>query len=190
MLGFFLYYQKLTGREVPICCKSQKGAIEMEIRYAQLTDLPTISRLEQASFKQEEQIADEVLEVYLTDSSQTCLVMEHEGEVIAYLLSLPSISARVTDGIFFLEKGQVEESGEHLAIASLVVSSACKGQGVGTLLLAALKEVAQEKGLQGISLTCKESLVGYYEQSQFEDCGPSESQFGGRLWYDMYWKCW
>lgn len=159
----------------------------MQIRYATLRDLAQVSQLEQSSFKTDEQIADKVLETYLSDYSQTCLVMEDEGAVIGYLLSLATPSHRVTDSIFFVEKGSQIGSGTHLAIASLVVSSAYKGQGIGTLLLASLKEVATVEGYKGISLTCKESLVSYYEQSGFEDCGVSASQFGGRTWYDMYW---
>lgn len=159
----------------------------MEIRFANFMDLEQVIRLEQENFSLEEQISDDVLENYLRHLQQTCLVMEKDGEIAGYLLSSPSESPTVTDAIFYLKSDQLP-TGSYLAIASLSVSNSFKGQGVGTLLLAALKELAIAGGFNGIALTCKESLINYYELNQFEDKGMSQSQFGGKEWYDMFWK--
>lgn len=156
----------------------------MEIRFANYLDLEQVIRLEQENFSPEEQISDDVLENYLRHLQQTCLVMEKDGEIAGYLLASPSSSATVTDEIFHLDSGHLPR-GEYLSIASLSVSATFRGQGVGTLLLAAIKEIALAKG---IALTCKESLINYYELNQFEDKGMSQSQFGGKEWYDMFWK--
>ncbi|HEM6092354.1 TPA: GNAT family N-acetyltransferase [Streptococcus suis] len=153
----------------------------MEIRFATPSDLEQVVLIENANFSKEERIAESVLAIYLNALSKTCLIMEHDGEIAGYLLSCPSVSQTVTDDIFYL-------TGSHLAIASLSVADTYKGQGVGTLLLAAIKEVALAGGFEGVSLTCKEYLIGYYEMNQFEDFGPSLSQFGGQMWSDMYWK--
>ncbi|MCK3881096.1 GNAT family N-acetyltransferase [Streptococcus suis] len=159
----------------------------MEIRFANPLDLEQVIRLEKENFAPEEQISKAVLETYLIHLHQTCLVMEQDGEIAGFILSSPSESPTVSDAIFHLNSDQLP-IGEYLAIASLSVSDTFKGQGVGTLLLAALKEVAQSRGFKGIALTCKDYLIGYYEINHFEDLGPSSSQFGGQLWYDMYWK--
>ncbi|HFI0237719.1 TPA: GNAT family N-acetyltransferase [Streptococcus suis] len=159
----------------------------MEIRFASPSDLEQVVLIEQANFSKVEQIAESVLAMYLTSLSKTCLVMEHDGEVAGYLLSCPSEADTVTDDIFYLAEGGIS-TGQHLAIASLSVVPNYQGQGVGTLLLAGLKEVAAQGNYQGIALTCKESLIKYYQFNQFEDKGPSQSQFGGKDWYDMYWK--
>ncbi|WP_105118262.1 GNAT family N-acetyltransferase [Streptococcus suis] len=159
----------------------------MEIRFARLSDLDQVFELETANFSKEERISEQVLETFLKEVSQTCLVMEEAGQLAGFVLASPWASATVTDEIFYLESGQLP-IGQHLAIASLSVAPNYQGQGVGTLLLAGLKEVAVQGNYQGIALTCKESLIKYYQINQFEDQGPSQSQFGGKTWYDMYWK--
>lgn len=159
----------------------------MEIRFASPSDVEEVVLIENTNFSKEEQLTESVLAMYLTSLSETCLVMEHDGEIAGYLLSCPSESDTVTDDIFYLAEGSIS-TGQHLAIASLSVAPNYQGQGVGTLLLAVLKEVAAQGNYQGIALTCKESLIQYYQFNQFEDKGPSQSQFGGKYWYDMYWK--
>ncbi|HFH9837521.1 TPA: GNAT family N-acetyltransferase [Streptococcus suis] len=160
----------------------------MEIRLANIKDLPAILSLERENFKPEEQIADQILTYYVNHLNQTCLVMESDQQELAgYLLARPTIGNRVTDEIFYKLDDTVEEM-KYLAIASLSVAPKFKSQGVGTLLLAALKELVVMKGYRGVSLTCKDYLLRYYEMNGFEDCGISESRLGNQQWYDMYWK--
>lgn len=159
----------------------------MEIRFAKPVDLPHIVALERASFSEAEQISEAVLATYLHYLSKTCLVMETGGTVIGFVLSCPSQFITVSDSIFHLTPESLPY-GAYLSIASLAVSTKYQKQGIGTLLLAALKEIAVANDYIGISLTCKEHLVPYYELNQFKDMGPSSSQFGGQMWYDMYWK--
>ncbi|MGT2950420.1 GNAT family N-acetyltransferase [Streptococcus cuniculi] len=160
----------------------------MQIRHARFADLEAVNRIEQDNFSQEEQIAKEVLAFYLEHEQKTCLVIEDEGVVAGYILALPTEQATVTDDLFERLE-QVDGPRPYLAIVSLSVADAYKGQGVGTLLLAAIKEIAVQGNYQGISLTCKDYLLSYYGMYQFEELGVSESQFGGKIWYDMYWKC-
>ncbi|MGT2800590.1 GNAT family N-acetyltransferase [Streptococcus marmotae] len=160
----------------------------MQIRHVRLADLEQVHQIEQANFNPEEQIAKEVLGFYLEQEAMTCLVMEDDGNVAGYILTLPTGHATVTDDLFKRKK-KVDAPCSHLAIVSLSVAEGYKGQGIGTLLIAAIKEIAVQGGYEGISLTCKDYLLSYYNMYQFEDLGVSESQFGGAVWYDMYWKC-
>ena len=41
---------------------------------------------------------------------------------------------------------------------------------------------------QGISLTCHDYLIAYYEMNGFTDEGESESKHGGSSWYNMVWE--
>lgn len=160
----------------------------MQLRHAGIEDLEAIVALENRNFSQEERISPEVIAYYLSEEWKTCLLMETEqGEVAGFLLALATEENRVTDRIF-TEPMTRTGRGPHLAIASLSISPDYKGQGLGTLLLAALKELCRAEGYQGISLTCKDYLIPYYEMNGFEDCGESDSQFGHQIWYDMYWK--
>lgn len=160
----------------------------MQIRYVKSTDLEEVWFIEQANFTQEEQIPKTVLSYYLKHETKTCLVMEDQGKVAGYLLALPTRHQTVTDDLFE-RTSPIKELTPYLAIVSLSVAEEYKGQGVGTLLLAALKEIATQEKYEGISLTCKDYLLSYYGMYQFDNLGVSDSTFGGALWYDMYWKC-
>ena len=70
---------------------------------------------------------------------------------------------------------------------SFLVAVAYQGQGIGSLLLAALKELAVRQKRQGISLTCHDELISYYEMNGFVNEGLSQSTHGGATWYDLVW---
>lgn len=110
----------------------------MQIRHARFADLEAVNRIEQDNFSQEEQIVKEVLAFYLEHEQKTCLVIEDEGVVAGYILALPTEQATVTDDLFERLE-QVDGPLPYLAIVSLSVADAYKGQGVGTLLLAAMR---------------------------------------------------
>ena len=63
-----------------------------------------------------------------------------------------------------------------------------KGQAVGTKLIAALKDLAREQKRDGITLTCHDYLISYYEKNGFTNDGQSQSTHGGAVWYDMVWE--
>ena len=75
-----------------------------------------------------------------------------------------------------------------LQLLSLSISKDFKGQGIGTALIAALKDLAIAQKRQGISLTCHDYLIAYYEMNGFTDEGESESKHGGSSWYNMVWE--
>ncbi|KXT78199.1 putative arylalkylamine n-acetyltransferase [Streptococcus sp. DD13] len=104
----------------------------------------------------------------------------------AYLIAVPSDRDTVADAIF-LDPASLHGQDRYLSIASLSVAEGFKGQGLATLLLAGLKEIAVAQSYQGIALTCHDYLLSFYERHGFEDRGLSASTFGGQEWYDMYW---
>lgn len=156
----------------------------MEIRYADMGDLPAIMEIERRNFPEKEQLLEEAIAFYLEASPQTCLLAEMDGAVLGYVLSIPVKDTDLTDEIF--ERHPLPDA-PYLAITSLSIAPVVKRQGLGTLLLAALKEVAVQADYQAIALTCHEELISYYEMNGFEDQGLSQSQLGGQVWYDMVW---
>lgn len=159
----------------------------MYLRNVQVKDLPFLVAIERENFEPAEQISEEVLAEYVSQESETCLIIGENETVLGFILARPTDVHYVTDSIFYKQESTVRKK-DYLAIASLAVTRSAQGQGLGTLLLAALKEVAVVGCFKGISLTCKESLLGYYEMNHFEDLGVSESKFGGAIWMDMYWE--
>ena len=157
----------------------------MQIRYLQATDFAEVCQIEQENFIPEEQIAVEILADYC-QTATISLAIADEDQLAAYLLVKSLPTATFTDKIY-TEIGSLTEAGRYLGVASLSVATRYQGQGLGTLLLASLKEVAVEQGLEGIVLTCHEELVAYYEKNGFEEVGLSASTFAGQEWSEMLW---
>jgi len=63
-----------------------------------------------------------------------------------------------------------------------------KGQGVGTLLLAAMKEVVVDLQNQGIYLACKDHLLSYFVMNGFSDSGIFETTYGDEPHIEMIWE--
>lgn len=156
------------------------------IRPAVLSDLDQISQIEAENFSAQEAASKAALEQRIRLISDTFLVLELDGQVAAYVVGPVVVSRYLTDDLFDKVVANPAESG-YLAILSLSVHPAYMGQGLGTLLLAAVKEVAVDQNRQGISLTCHEELLGYYGMNGFADEGLSESSHGGSSWFNMVW---
>lgn len=159
----------------------------MNIRFAQAKDLNGIQVLEQENFSKNEQIPSHVLAFYVEKLSHTCLVAEDEDALVGHVLATPMATSSLTDHVFeqtSLPAGSLP----YLGVSSLSIAQTHQKQGLGTLLLASLKEVALLSDFKGICLTCKEDLVPYYQMNGFSEIGLSPSCLGGKEWIEMYWK--
>ena len=159
---------------------------QINIRQAQLADWEEIVRIEGLNFSEEEAASPEALKERIRLIADTFLIAELNGQLSGYIVG-PAVPARhLTDDLFSKVTAN-PKSGGFIAVQSLSVSPDFQGQGIGTLLLAALKETAVRQDRQGISLTCHDYLVSYYEMNGFADEGISQSVHGGATWFDMVW---
>lgn len=159
----------------------------MLIRHAQKEDWADVVRIEQDNFSPEEAATPEAISERLETICDTFLIAEIDGKVAGYIEG-PVITARyLTDDLFYKVTPNASEGG-FIAVTSLSVSKEFKGQGVGTALIAALKDLAIAQKRQGISLTCHDYLIAYYEMNGFTDEGESESNHGGSSWYNLVWE--
>ena len=78
--------------------------------------------------------------------------------------------------------------GGYITLTSLSISQSAQGLGVGKALLEAMKNLALEEGREGISLTCHDYLIEYYERNDFVNEGRSDSNYAGEVWYDLVWE--
>ncbi|KXT75549.1 GNAT family N-acetyltransferase [Streptococcus sp. DD12] len=160
----------------------------MKIRRVTMADLAAIMLIERENFSPKEAASPQAMRRRLDLSPETQLVIEEETSqtLLGYVSSLPCPTDRLTDDLF--DATSIVPEAPYLAVLSLSILSDCQGQGLGSLLLAALKEVALEQGRRGITLTCHETLVTYYEANGFVDSGYSQSNHGGSSWIDMLWQ--
>lgn len=159
----------------------------MLIRHARKEDWADVVRIEQDNFSPEEAATPEAILERLETICDTFLIAEIDGKVAGYIEG-PVIDKRyLTDDLFHKVTPNVSEGG-FIAVTSLSVSKEFKGQGVGTALIAALKDLAIAQKRKGISLTCHDYLIAYYEMNGFTDEGESESNHGGSSWYNLVWE--
>ena len=161
----------------------------MRLRNARPEDLSAIMLIEAENFAPEEAASKGAMAQRIDQAADSFLLVEDEasGSILAYVASVPCPDERLSDDLFETVPDLAPDQA-YLAILSLSVLSDVKGQGLGTMLLAALKDLAQARGYRGISLTCHDYLVAYYEANGFVDLGYSASTHGGSSWIDMIWR--
>lgn len=159
----------------------------MLIRHARKEDWADVVRIEQDNFSPEEAATPEAILERLETICDTFLIAEIDGKVAGYIEG-PVIDKRYLTDELFHKVTPNASGGGFIAVTSLSVSKEFKGQGVGTALIAALKDLAIAQKRQGISLTCHDYLIAYYEMNGFTDEGESESNHGGSSWYNLVWE--
>ncbi|MBZ2152476.1 GNAT family N-acetyltransferase [Streptococcus cristatus] len=156
----------------------------IRIRQADLSDWEEILAIEQLNFPAAEAASAEVLKEQIAD---TFLLAELHGQLAGYIVG-PAIQARYLTDDLFSRVGANSPEGGFIAVQSLSVHPDFQRQGVGTLLLAALKETAVQQHRQGITLLCPDELVAYYEMNGFIHEGITDSSHASAIWSNMVWK--
>ena len=148
--------------------------IPITIRQATLSDLDEILAIEEANFSAEEAVSRQSLEECIRKSAGTFLVARDENQLVGYVLGA-EVSETHTQALLNLE------------IKRLAIHPDHRGQGLGTLLLAALKQVTVELDYQGILLQSPDELLSYFEMNGFVEEEVTGIQYdSGSEWY-MTW---
>ena len=158
----------------------------IKIRQAQLSDWEEVVHIENLNFPKEEAASPGALKERIQLIADTFLIAELNGQIVGYVVGPVLVSRHLTD-VLFTRVTANPPTGGFIAIRSLSVHPDFQRQGMGTLLLAALKETAVQQNRQGISLICHDELISYYEMNGFGDEGISQSFHSGAPWFDMVW---
>ena len=144
--------------------------IPIKIIQASKSDLAEIEELQASSYPAEKQQPSHILEESIRKCADTFLLARDENQLLGYILSSPQL-----------------DNPQCLKIHSLVIEADHQRQGLGTLLLAALKQVTVELDFQGILLQSPDELLSYFEMNGFVEEEVTGSQYdSGSEWY-MTW---
>ena len=144
--------------------------IPITIRQATLSDLEEVLAIEEANPSSEEALSRQSLEESIRKTAGTFLVAGDGNQLLGYVLG---------------EAQSIHP--KWIEIKSLTIHPDHWGQGLGTLLLAALKQVTVELDYQGILLQSPDELLSYFEMNGFVEEEVTESHYGcGSEWY-MTW---
>lgn len=158
----------------------------MKIRQVQLSDLPIIFQIETDNFSEAEVAGYDAIKLRISETPDTFLVAEIDGQVAGYIEGPVIGSKHLTDDLF-KTVAKNPTTGGYIAVTSLSVAAQFQDQSVGKQLIIALKALAKKQGRDGITLTCHDYLIGYYEKNGFTNQGLSASTYGGGVWYEMVW---
>ncbi|MGC4387617.1 GNAT family N-acetyltransferase, partial [Streptococcus suis] len=104
-------------------------------------DFETICQIESANFSASEAASSQAMRERIEHLADTFLVAEIEGEIAGYVVGAVTFDKYLDDALFEpVTKNSAQ--GGFIAVMSLSVSKDYKKQGIGTALLAALKDVA------------------------------------------------
>ena len=145
--------------------------IPITIRQATLSDLEEMLAIEEANPSSEETLSHQSLEESIRKTAGTFLVAGDENQLLGYVL------------------GEAQSiHSKWIEVKSLTIHPDYWGQGLGTLLLAALKQVTVELNHQGILLQSPDELLSYFEMNGFVEEEVTESHYGsGSEWY-LIWE--
>ena len=148
--------------------------IPITIRQVTLSDLDEILAIEEANFSSEEAVSRQSLEECIRKSAGTFLVARDENQLVGYVLGA-EVSETHTQALLNLEIKRVAIHPNH------------RRQGLGTLLLANLKQVAVEEGVKCLSLTCPDDLLSYFEMNGFVEEEVPENHYGSGSGWQLIW---
>lgn len=148
--------------------------IPITIRQATLSDLDEMLAIEEANFSSEEAVSRQSLEESIRKSAGTFLVARDENQLVGYVLGA-LVSETHTQALLNLE------------IKRLAVHPDHRRQGLGTLLLASLKQAAVEEGVKCLRLTCPDDFLSYFEMNGFIEEEVPEAQYASSSEWNLIW---
>ncbi|TWS94882.1 MULTISPECIES: GNAT family N-acetyltransferase [unclassified Streptococcus] len=159
----------------------------MQIRQVRLDDLERLMFLERENFLPDEAITETAMSEQIKTISDSFLVAEIDNQVVGYITAHARQDKYLKDDVFMgAVPNQVD--GGYFIISALSVAKSHQGQGIGSSLLATMKDLAVAQDRQGLSLTCHDHLISYYVMNGFVDEGESNtSNLGGYQWYNLVW---
>ena len=157
---------------------------EIQIRQAVIEDLEQVAEVEARCFPAAEAADEKSLKERLEAFPGSFLVAECEGRIAGFINGAVTNERTIADEMFE-DVSLHDPRGAYQSIFGLDVDEDFRHQGLAGRLMKALIEKAESEGRKGLILTCKEHLIGFYEQFGYCSMGVSKSVHGGAVWYDM-----
>jgi ribosomal protein S18 acetylase RimI-like enzyme len=156
----------------------------VSLRSVQASDLEQLILIENEGFSIEEAATKEAFIERIQLIPDTFIVAEKEDEILGYINGPIIDQPYITDDLFDKIKENPKRGG-YQSILGLAVSERARNQGIAKILIEKMEELVEENERLGITLTCKQELVSFYEKCGFVNYGMSKSQHGGVTWYNM-----
>ncbi|WP_082232860.1 GNAT family N-acetyltransferase [Halobacillus massiliensis] len=156
----------------------------ISLRNVQDADLERLLLIENESFSLEEAASKETLLERIQLIADTFIVAERDREILGYINGPVIDQPYITDNLFTEIKKNPKKGG-YQSVLGLAVSKRARNQRIAKDLMERMEEIVIENEREGITLTCKQELVSFYEKLRFDNHGMSKSKHGGGSWYNL-----
>lgn len=156
----------------------------MEFKKVCPEEIDAIVRIEQSGFTPEEAGSKATFIERIKNFSETFWVAVEDDEIRGFICAIKTNARYVEDWMYEVQ-AKPDDSGKYLNVLSVAVAPEYRGKHIGSDLLINLEKIAKKLGIDGISLTCLESKVGFYEKNGYSNKGKSSSEHAGEIWYNM-----
>lgn len=159
---------------------------QVTIREAVSEDLEAIITIEQENFATEAAVL-QTIRTWIEQISNICLIAELNNKIAGYIIGSAVFSHHLANEMTD-NSAEKQEKCNFITIQQLSIHPDFKGQGLGTLLLAACKEIAVTQNRKGLQLVCSDDLISYYEMNAFVNEGISEKVYDNTILYELIWE--
>jgi len=156
----------------------------MDIRFATINDIDAVTELERQCFPPEEAAEKDSFEKRLTVFPNHFWLLEDSGKLASMINGMTTDIPILRDEMFE-DATMHREEGQWQMIFGVATLPEYQKMGCASKLMERVIADVKEQERKGIVLTCKESLIPFYERFGFVNEGKSMSKHGGAVWYDM-----
>lgn len=154
------------------------------IRQVTMEDLDKVTQVEAVCFPPAEAAGREAFKARIISFPDSFFVAEKAGEIVGFINGACTEERTIRDEMFD-DASLHNPQGGYQSIFGLDVVPRWQHKGIAGELMRHMIEDARAKGRKGLILTCKDRLIGFYEQFGYKNLGVSASVHGGAVWYDM-----
>ncbi|MCO7125398.1 GNAT family N-acetyltransferase [Sporolactobacillus shoreicorticis] len=156
----------------------------MIFRQVRKEDLEPLVILENKAFTPEEAATKQAFINRIETIPDTFIIAEEKNQIIGYVNG-PVLSAPFITDDLFDQTMPNPVSGSYQSILGIVVAPDYQKKGIAGMLLRAFEKQARAKNRLTVTLTCRESLIPFYQKNGYVNHGIAESQHGGIEWFNM-----
>ena len=158
--------------------------MEWNFRTVQLSDLDRVTEIEYICFPAEQAATRAAFEQRIKTFPSHFILLEHEGTPIGFVNGAV-LDARYIEDEMYERTDSHNERGAYQSVYGLDVLPEYRGRGLAHKLMAQLIDQAKKEGRKGVTLTCLDEKIGFYETMGFKNEGVSASSHGGVVWNNM-----
>ena len=158
--------------------------MEWNFRTAQLSDLDRVTEIEYICFPAEQAATRAAFEQRIKTFPSHFILLEHEGTPIGFVNGAV-LDARYIEDEMYERTDSHNERGAYQSVYGLDVLPEYRGRGLAHKLMAQLIDQAKKEGRRGVTLTCLDDKIGFYETMGFKNEGVSDFSHGGVVWNNM-----